>query len=139
MLDLDSTKQVSVKGVNVSPRDVVAAALPDPATLGDKMTGRTCAGTWVKGLGKDGEPREVYVYHVVDNAWTMREFGHQAVVWQTAVMPAVAIELMATGQWAGVGILGPEALPPKPFLDLLDEYGSEWEWAEYRDRRPVGA
>ena len=139
MLDLDSTKQVSVKGVNVSPRDVVAAALPDPATLGDKMTGRTCAGTWVKDLGKDGEPREVYVYHVVDNAWTMREFGHQAVVWQTAVMPAVAIELMATGQWAGVGILGPEALPPKPFLDLLDEYGSEWEWAEYRDRRPVGA
>jgi saccharopine dehydrogenase-like NADP-dependent oxidoreductase len=137
MLDLDSTKQVLVKGVNVSPRDVVAAALPDPATLGDKMTGRTCAGTWVKGLGKDGEPREVYVYHVVDNAWTMREFGHQAVVWQTAVMPAVAIELMATGQWTGVGILGPEALPPKPFLDLLDEYGSEWEWAEYRDRRPV--
>jgi saccharopine dehydrogenase-like NADP-dependent oxidoreductase len=137
MLDLDSTKQVSVKGVKVSPRDVVAAALPDPATLGDKMTGRTCAGTWVKGLGKDGEPREVYVYHVVDNAWTMREFGHQAVVWQTAVMPAVAIELMATGQWTGVGIVGPEALPPKPFLDLLDEYGSEWEWAEYRDRRPV--
>lgn len=137
MLDLDSTKQVSVKGVNVSPRDVVAAALPDPATLGDKMSGRTCAGTWVKGLGKDGEPREVYVYHVVDNAWTMREFGHQAVVWQTAVMPAVAIELMATGQWTGVGIVGPEALPPKPFLDLLDEYGSEWEWAEYRDRRPV--
>ncbi|WP_395160505.1 saccharopine dehydrogenase family protein [Ilumatobacter sp.] len=137
MLDLDSTKQVSVKGVKVSPRDVVAAALPDPATLGDKMTGRTCAGTWVKGFGKDGEPREVYVYHVVDNAWTMREFGHQAVVWQTAVMPAVAIELMATGQWTGVGIVGPEALPPKPFLDLLDEYGSEWEWAEYRDRRPV--
>jgi saccharopine dehydrogenase (NAD+, L-lysine-forming) len=77
------------------------------------------------------------VYHVVDNAWTMREFGHQAVVWQTAVMPAVAIELMATGQWTEVGIVGPEALPPKPFLDLLDEYGSEWEWAEYRDRRPV--
>ena len=92
MLDLDSTKQVSVKGVKVSPRDVVAALLPDPAMLGDKMSGRTCAGTWVKGLGKDGEPREVYVYHVVDNAWTMREFGHQAVVWQTAVMPAVAIE-----------------------------------------------
>ncbi|MDA3032785.1 MAG: saccharopine dehydrogenase NADP-binding domain-containing protein [Actinomycetota bacterium] len=137
MLDLDSTKQVSVKGVKVSPRDVVAALLPDPAMLGDKMSGRTCAGTWVKGLGKDGEPREVYVYHMVDNAWTMREFGHQAVVWQTAVMPAVAIELMATGQWTGVGIVGPEALPPKPFLDLLDEYGSEWEWAEYCDRRPV--
>ena len=94
-LELHSTKTVNVKGVDVSPRDVVAATLPDPATLGDKMRGRTCAGSWVRGLGKDGEPREVYVYHIVDNAWSMREFGHQAVVWQTACMPAVAIELMA--------------------------------------------
>ena len=92
---------VEVRGVQVSPRDVVAATLPDPAELGDEMHGRTCAGTWVKGIGKDGEPREVYVYHIVDNAWSMREFGHQAVVWQTAVMPAVAIELMATGSWSG--------------------------------------
>jgi saccharopine dehydrogenase-like NADP-dependent oxidoreductase len=136
-LDLSSTKTVDVNGVHVSPRDVVAATLPDPAMLGDKMTGRTCAGTWVKGLGKDGQPREVYVYHVVDNAWSMREFGHQAVVWQTAVMPAVAIELMATGVWSAVGIVGPEALPAQPFLDLLDDYGSEWEWAEYRDRAPL--
>jgi saccharopine dehydrogenase (NAD+, L-lysine forming) len=136
-LDLDSKDAIDVKGMQVSPRDLVAATLPDPATLGDKMTGRTCAGSWVKGLGKDGQPREVYVYHVVDNAWTMREFGHQAVVWQTAVMPAVAIELMATGAWSSIGIIGPEALPPMPFLDLLDAYGSEWEWAEYHDRKPV--
>ena len=103
-LELVSTDPVEVRGVKVSPRDVVAAALPDPAELGDKMTGRTCAGTWVRGLGPDGERREVYLYHIVDNAWSMKEFGHQAVVWQTAVMPAVAIELMATGQWAGRGV-----------------------------------
>ncbi len=109
-LDLVSTDPVEVRGVKVSPRDVVAAALPDPALLGDKMTGRTCAGTWVKGLGLDGEPREVYLYHIVDNAWSMKEFGHQAVVWQTAVMPAVAIELMATGVWSHAGVVGPEAL-----------------------------
>ena len=48
-------------GVSVSPRDVVAACLPDPATLGDKMTGLTCAGTWVTGTGTDGGPREVYL------------------------------------------------------------------------------
>ena len=136
-LELHSTKTVNVKGVEVSPRDVVAATLPDPATLGDKMRGRTCAGSWVRGLGKDGEPREVYVYHIVDNAWSMREFGHQAVVWQTACMPAVAIELMATGVWSAIGIVGPEALPAKPFLDLLDAYGSEWEWEDYQDRKPV--
>ena len=135
-LELVSTEPVEVRGVKVSPRDVVAATLPDPATLGDQMRGRTCAGTWVKGIGLDGNPREVYLYHIVDNAWSMKEFGHQAVVWQTAVMPAVAIELIATGQWFKAGVVGPEALPSEPFLDLLDQYGAEWEWEDYENRAP---
>ncbi|MCY0943012.1 MULTISPECIES: saccharopine dehydrogenase family protein [Streptomyces] len=128
-LGLDATTPVTVHSdagpVRVSPRDVVAACLPDPATLGDRMTGKTCAGTWVKGV-KDGLPREVYLYHVVDNEWSMREYGSQAVVWQTAVNPVVALELMATGVWSEPGVLGPEALPPRPFLDLLTAYGSPW-------------
>jgi saccharopine dehydrogenase-like NADP-dependent oxidoreductase len=128
-LGLDATARVSVPGndgpVQVSPRDVVAACLPDPASLGERMTGKTCAGTWVKGT-KDGAPREVYLYHVVDNQWSMREYGSQAVVWQTALNPVVALELLSTGAWSGKGVLGPEALPPRPFLDLLTEYGSPW-------------
>jgi len=128
-LGLDRTAPLTVpsdKGpVQVSPRDVVAAALPDPAQLGDRMHGKTCAGTWVKGV-KDGSPREVYLYHVVDNQWSMAEYGSQAVVWQTAINPVVALELLATGVWSGAGILGPEALAPKPFLDLLTAYGSPW-------------
>ncbi|MEU9714943.1 saccharopine dehydrogenase C-terminal domain-containing protein [Streptomyces sp. NPDC047976] len=129
-LGLDSTGPVTVRGadgtpVRVSPRDVVAACLPDPATLGERMSGKTCAGTWVKGT-KDGRPREVYLYHVVDNQWSMREYGSQAVVWQTAVNPVVALELVAGGVWAESGVLGPEALPPRPFLDLLTAYGSPW-------------
>ncbi|MEU8375414.1 saccharopine dehydrogenase C-terminal domain-containing protein [Micromonospora sp. NPDC048894] len=127
---LDSTTPVSVRGMQVSPRDVVAASLPDPATLGDRMRGKTCAGTYVTGTGTDGRPRRVYLYHVVDNEWSMREYGHQAVVWQTAVNPVVALELLATGGWSGVGVLGPEALPPRPFLDLLTDYGSPWALEE---------
>ncbi len=125
-LGLDSVEPVSVGGQHISPRDVVAACLPDPAQLGDKMSGLTCAGTWVTGTGKDGEPREVYLYHVVDNAWSMAEYGSQAVVWQTAVNPVVALELMDSGAWSGTGVLGPEALPAEPFLDLLTDYGSPW-------------
>jgi saccharopine dehydrogenase (NAD+, L-lysine forming) len=121
-LGLDSTRPVSVRGVEVSPRDVVAAVLPNPAELGDRMTGRTCAGSLVRGLGVDGRPREVYVYQIVDNEWTMREFGHQAVVWQTAVHPVVAAELLAHGMWEGAGVLGPEAFDAVPFLDLLAEH-----------------
>jgi saccharopine dehydrogenase (NAD+, L-lysine-forming) len=125
-LGLDRTDKVRVGGVEVSPRDVVAACLPDPATLGDKMRGKTCAGLWVTGTGKDGRPRSTYLYHVVDNEWSMREYGHQCVVWQTAVNPVVALELLARGTWSGAGVLGPEAFDAQPFLDLLTDYGSPW-------------
>jgi saccharopine dehydrogenase-like NADP-dependent oxidoreductase len=125
-LGLDSTLPVRVGGVEVSPRGVVAACLPDPATLGEHMSGVTCAGTWVRGTGTDGRPREVYLHHVVDNAWSMAEYGSQAVVWQTAVNPVVALELIESGTWSGSGVLGPEALPAEPFLDLLKSRGSEW-------------
>ena len=126
-LGLDKTEPVSVRGVQVSPRDVVAAALPDPLTLGDKMTGSTCAGLLVTGTGSDGRPREVYLYHVATNEWTMKEYGAQAVVWQTAMNPVVALELLATGVWSGAGVLGPEAFDSVPFLDLLrDGYGQQW-------------
>src|SRR5215217_3227388 len=83
LLGLDSTVPLDVRGQKVAPRDVVAAALADPATLGDRMTGRTCAGTLVTGTGMDGRPRATYLYHVADNETTMRTDGAQAVVWQT--------------------------------------------------------
>ena len=125
-LGLDSTTPVRVRDAEVAPRDVVAAVLPDPAGLGELMTGKTCAGLWVSGTGTDGRPRQVYLYHVVDNAWSMAEYGSQAVVWQTAVNPVVALELLATGRWRGSGVLGPEAFDAVPFLDLLTAYGSPW-------------
>jgi saccharopine dehydrogenase (NAD+, L-lysine forming) len=123
-LGLDSKEPVRVRGVEVAPRDLVAAALPDPATLGDRMRGKTCAGTYVTGTGKDGRPRATYLYHVLDNEHSMREWGHQAVVLQTALNPIAALELLANGSWEGTGVLGPEAFPAGPFLELLADYGA---------------
>jgi saccharopine dehydrogenase (NAD+, L-lysine forming) len=126
-LGLDRVEKVRVGNAEVSPRDVVAACLPDPAMLGDRMKGKTCAGLWARGTGKDGRPRSVYLYHVVDNERSMREYGAQAVVWQTAVNPVVAMELIDNGSWTGSGVLGPEAFDPTPFLDLLaGGYASPW-------------
>ena len=55
---------------------------------------------------KDGEPRSTYLFHVVDNEWSMREYGHQCVVWQTAINPVVALGLLSRGTWAGAGCWG---------------------------------
>ncbi|MBV1849500.1 saccharopine dehydrogenase family protein [Catellatospora tritici] len=140
-LGLDSTRPIAIGGgkspVMVSPRDVLAAQLPDPATLGSRMRGKTCAGTWVRGRALDGKVKEVYLYHVVDNEWSMREYGHQAVVWQTAVNPVVALELLSERVWQGIGVLGPEALDPVPFLNKLTEYGSPWGVREQQPFRPT--
>jgi saccharopine dehydrogenase-like NADP-dependent oxidoreductase len=111
-----------VKGVQVAPRDVVAACLPDPAYLGDKMSGKTCAGTWVRGM-KDGRPREVYIYQVADNTECMKTWGCQAVVAQTAFSAVIAWDLVKHGQWKGVGVLGPEAFPSEPFMEKMADYG----------------
>jgi saccharopine dehydrogenase-like NADP-dependent oxidoreductase len=121
MLGLDNKEKINVKGVQVAPRDVVAACLPDPAHLGDNMSGKTCAGTWVKGT-KDGQPREVYLYQVADNAACMKRWGCQAVVAQTAFSAVIAMDLLKNGQWQGVGVLGPEAFPPDPFMERMADY-----------------
>jgi saccharopine dehydrogenase-like NADP-dependent oxidoreductase len=125
-LGLDRVEPVVVGDVEVAPRDVVAACLPDPAEVGDRMSGRTCAGTWVTGRGPDGLPREVFLSQTVDNEWSMDGYGVQAVVWQTAIQPVMALELIASGAWTGAGVLGPEALPAEPFLDLMAAYGTSW-------------
>ena len=126
MLGMDNKDSINVQGVQVSPRDLLAAALPDPATLGSRMRGKTCAGTFVKGLDKNGKPKAVYIYNVVDNAWSMENYGDQAVVWQTAINPVMALELIHKGMWKPEGVNGPEWFDPKPFLELLATYGSSW-------------
>ena len=130
MLGMDRKDTVDVQGVAVSPRDLLAAALPDPATLGSRMKGKTCAGTLVKGLDKEGKPRAVYMYNVVDNAWSMENYGDQAVVWQTAINPVIAMELIHKGVWQPDGVNGPEWFDAKPFLDLLEDYESSWHIRE---------
>lgn len=122
MLGLDNKEKVNVKGVQVAPRDVVAACLPDPAHLGEKMKGKTCAGTWVKGT-KDGKNKEVYLYQVADNEECMKTWGCQAVVAQTAFSAVIAMDLIEHGQWMGAGVLGPEAFEPTVFMGKMADYG----------------
>ena len=134
-LGLSKKEKVNYRGMEIAPRDFLASLLPDPATIGPLMHGKTCAGAHVKGLDKEGKPYACYIYNVVDNKWSMDNYGDQAVVWQTAINPVIAMELIATGAWNPVGVVGPEWLEPKPFLDLIASYGSSWH---IRDEDPAG-
>jgi saccharopine dehydrogenase-like NADP-dependent oxidoreductase len=60
----------------------------------------------------------------------MARHGMQAVAWQTAINPVIALELLALGKWHGAGVLGPEAFDSVPFLDHLRARGEEWKIEE---------
>ena len=134
-LGLSNKQKVNYRGMEIAPRDFLASLLPDPATIGPVMHGKTCAGAHVAGLDKEGKPYACYIYNVVDNEWSMKNYGDQAVVWQTAINPVIAMELIANGTWKPAGVVGPEWLEPKPFLDLIESYGSSWH---IRDEDPAG-
>jgi saccharopine dehydrogenase (NAD+, L-lysine forming) len=128
-LGMDRADPVRVTGVEVAPRDVLAAITPDPAKLGDRMVGRAIVGTWVIGR-KDRKPREVFLYQTTDAQETWRTSGLGAVAWQTGFNPVIAMELLASGEWSGAGVLGPEAFDPDPYLAVLDRYGIHHDMVE---------
>jgi saccharopine dehydrogenase-like NADP-dependent oxidoreductase len=143
-LGLDQSRPTRVRSaqgpVDVSPRDMVAAVLPDPASIGPRMEGKTCAGVLVTGKDKNGQDRATYLYHVADNAETMAEFDAQCVVVQTAYNPVIALELMARGVWVGAGVLGPEAFDSQAFLDLMASstgYNQRWYAQERLPANPL--
>ena len=134
-LGLAKKEKVNYRGMEIAPRDFLASLLPDPAKIGPMMHGKTCAGAHIAGKDKEGKAYACYIYNVVDNEWSMKNYGDQAVVWQTAINPVIALELIANGTWKPLGVVGPEWLEPKPFLDLIEEYGSSWH---IRDEDPAG-
>ena len=144
MLGLDRTKSVRVRSsqgpVDVAPRDVVAAVLPDPAKIGPYMEGKTCAGVLVTGKDQDGRDRATYLYHVIDNKFAVDEYESQCVVLQTAFVPVCALELMANGSWKGEGVLGPDSFDAKPFLELFSStqaYDQKWVSQERLPASPL--
>ena len=114
--------EVAVGDRIITPRDFLSQVAPDPAEIGFLMTGKTCAGTWVKGK-KDGLERQLYLFQVTDNQESMQKIGAQAIVAQTAFNPVIMMELLGKGFWSGQGVLGPEAFDPDPFVALMADYG----------------
>ena len=126
-INIDKKEPIKVKGVEVAPRDVIAAAAPDPNEIGKKYVGQTAAGTWVRGK-KDGMVREVYLYQIADNQECVQKYGTQVVVAQTAFTPVVTLELLAEGKLQGytgnpeAGVHVPEEFCADDFVALMPEY-----------------
>jgi len=126
-VNMDKKEKIKVGDVWVAPRDVLAAAAPDPIEIGKRYVGKTAAGTWIRGK-KDGLTREVYLYQVADNQECVEKYDQQVVQAQTAFTPVVLWELMAAGKLAGYkgnpesGVRSPEEFCADDYVALMPAY-----------------
>jgi len=126
-INIDKAEKIKVGDVMVAPRDVIAAAAPDPNEIGKQYVGKTAAGAYVTGK-KAGKERKVYLYQVADNKECVDKYGTQVVVAQTAFTPVITIELLATGSLGGKpgdpksGVHNPEAFNADDYVALMPAY-----------------
>jgi saccharopine dehydrogenase-like NADP-dependent oxidoreductase len=126
----------TAEGVDVVPLKVVKAVLPDPSSLAESYTGKTCIGNLVKGI-KDEREREIFIYNVADHEQAFEEVGSQGISYTAGVPAAAAAILVATGRWDVGKMANVEELPPRPFLGLLGQLGLSSHISENGDDREL--
>jgi saccharopine dehydrogenase-like NADP-dependent oxidoreductase len=117
----------TAEGLVVVPLKVVKACLPDPSTLAQVYTGKTCIGNLIKGK-KDGKEKEIFIYNICDHKKCYEEVESQAISYTAGVPAAAAALLVANGTWNPKTMVNVEELDPDPFIELMDETGLPTEY-----------
>ncbi len=120
---------VDFEGKEIVPIQFLKALLPDPTSLAEGYTGKTCIGCLLDGV-KDGKRKRVFIYNVCDHAACYREVRAQAVSYTTGVPAMVGAMMMLNGTWRGHGVFNIEEFDPEPFLQALAENGLPWHVEE---------
>ena len=119
--------EVEHKGMKIIPLEFLKSLLPEPSSLGENYTGKTCIGVQVEGLDKNGKELKKFVYNVCDHAESYKETKAQAVSYTTGVPAMISAMLVATGVWKGEGVFNIEQMDPDPFMEKMNMYGLPWK------------
>jgi saccharopine dehydrogenase (NAD+, L-lysine-forming) len=116
---------VKYHGIDIIPLQFLKALLPEPSSLAQGYTGKTCIGCMIEGI-KDGKPKTYFIYNVCDHAACFREIQAQAISYTTGVPTMIGAMMMLTGQWKGAGVFNVEEFDPDPFMAELNSCGLPW-------------
>ncbi|MBI5594227.1 MAG: saccharopine dehydrogenase family protein [Deltaproteobacteria bacterium] len=116
---------VKYQGIDIVPLQFLKALLPEPSSLAEGYTGKTCIGCMIEGI-KNGKPLKYYIYNVCDHAECFKEIKAQAISYTTGVPTMIAAMMMLTGKWKGKGVFNVEEFDPDPFMDALNRCGLPW-------------
>jgi saccharopine dehydrogenase (NAD+, L-lysine-forming) len=116
---------VKYQGIDIVPLQFLKALLPEPSSLAQGYTGKTCIGCMIEGI-KNKKPVKYFIYNVCDHAECFREIKAQAISYTTGVPTMIGAKMMLTGKWQGKGVFNVEQFDPDPFMDALNRCGLPW-------------
>ena len=116
---------VKYQGIDIVPLQFLKALLPEPSSLAQGYTGKTCIGCMIEGI-KNNTPRKYFIYNVCDHAECFREIKAQAISYTTGVPTMIGAMMMLTGKWRGKGVFNVEEFDPDPFMTELNRCGLPW-------------
>lgn len=126
---MTSIEPIEFQGQSIVPIQLLKQLLPDPASLGERTTGKTCIGCIVSGI-KDGLSKTVYLYNICDHQSCYRETNSQAVSYTTGVPAMIGAKLMLENIWMQAGVWNIEQLDPDPFMAAMNQHGLPWQLIE---------
>jgi len=128
-IGMTAIKPINFKGQEIIPLEFLSAILPDPATLGERTTGKTNIGVYVTGI-KDGVEKTVYIYNIAHHEEAYRDTKANGVSFTTGVPAMIGAKLILEGKWSGKGVFNMEEFDPDPFMEELNLRGLPWKVIE---------
>ncbi len=126
---MTSIHPVDYREKSVVPLQFLKSLLPDPGSLGESTTGKTCIGCIIRGT-KKGKRRTIYIYNSCSHESSFAETGSQAVSYTTGIPAMIGAKLMLQGQWFEAGVWNMEHFDPDPFMENLNTLGLPWSIEE---------
>ncbi len=123
-MGLHGLKPVRVDGIEVKPLDVVAACMPDPVALVEKIKGS--AGIIVEAMGvKHGERRKVKTWIAMTHEEAFAKYKTSATGYMVGTGAAIGVEMLVSGDLRKSGFFIPEMLDHGKFVERMREKGLE--------------
>ncbi len=123
---------VLYEGMEIIPLKFLKAVLPDPGSLAENYTGKTCIGCVIEGK-ESGKFTRKFIYNVSDHAQTYAEVKAQAISYTTGVPAMIGAKMILTGIWKDSGVFNMEQFDPDPFMEDLNQYGLPWKIEEWNN------
>lgn len=124
--------EIEYNGIKIVPLQFLKAVLPDPGSLAENYSGKTCIGCVVEGM-KDGQCTRKFLYNVCDHSETYKETEAQAISYTTGVPAMIGAKMMLTSIWKQPGVFNMEQFDPDPFMEDLKIYGLPWQVEEWKN------